>query len=165
NRRSDDYGGSDEARNRFVIEVAQAVAAAIGKGRVGIRLSPYSTFNDLLPRDDAQAAYAHLAESLRGLAYVHLVASADPRHVSTARAIRSAFGGTVILNGGFDRERAEAAIRAGEADLISFGRPFIANPDLVWRYQTREALREPDASTLYTPGAAGYVDYPALSAA
>jgi N-ethylmaleimide reductase len=163
NRRSDEYGGSDENRNRFAIEAAQATAAAIGSARVAIRLSPYNTFNDLAPRDDAAPAYAELARALRGLAYVHLVRSAHPRYPATQAAIREAFSGPIVLNGGFDADTAERALDGGEADLISFGRPFIANPDFVQRVETRAALAEADAATFYTPGAAGYLDYPALA--
>jgi N-ethylmaleimide reductase len=163
NRRTDEYGGSDENRNRFVVEVAQATAAAIGGAQVGIRLSPYNTFNDLAPRDDAARAYAQLARELRGLAYVHLVRNAHPRYAATQANIRAAFGGPIMLNGGFDADAAERALAAGDADLISFGRPFIANPDFVRRVETHAALAEADAGTFYTPGAEGYLDYPALA--
>jgi N-ethylmaleimide reductase len=165
NRRSDAYGGSDEKRNRFLIETAEAVASAIGQAKVGIRLSPYGTFNDLAPREDARAAYTALARALRGFSYLHLIGNPHPLFLATARDVREAFGGTLILNGGFDRDRAEAALHANEADLISFGRPFIANPDFVARLQSGAALAEPKAATFYTPGAAGYVDYPAINAA
>jgi N-ethylmaleimide reductase len=163
NRREDAYGGSDSARSRFVVEVALATAQAIGAERVGIRVSPYNTFNDLPVREDASEAYAALARALRGIAYVHVVSNQDPRFAVTAREIRKEFGGTIILNGGFDRVRAEQVLSAGDADLISFGRPFISNPDFVRRIQTGAQLAEPDASTFYTPGGRGYVDYPALA--
>jgi N-ethylmaleimide reductase len=162
NRRTDYYGGSDEARNRFVVEVALETARAVGPGKVGIRISPYSTFNDLAPREEATQAYEHLAAALRGIAYVHMVASSHPRFADTAQAVRRAFGGTVMLNGGFDRERAEVALTNGEADLISFGRPFIANPDFVSRVRSNAPLAGANPETFYTPGAEGYVDYPAL---
>ncbi|MFT3924523.1 MAG: alkene reductase [Myxococcales bacterium] len=162
NRRRDAYGGSDEARNRFVIEVATETARAIGPSKVGIRFSPYSTFNDMTPRDDATAPYAQLAQALRGLAYLHVVASSHARFKETAQAMRSAFGGTLILNGGFDKERAETALTSGQADLISFGRPFISNPDFVARTLADAPLSAPNPETFYTPGAAGYVDYPAV---
>lgn len=165
NRRTDAYGGGDAQRNRFVIETAQAVARAIGAERVAIRLSPYNTFNDMAPRSDAVAAYADLARGLRGLAYIHVVGNAHPRFAETLAAMRREFAGPIMLNGGFDRERAEEALRAGQAELISFGRPFIANPDFVERIAHNAALAEPDASTFYTPGLEGYLDYPALSAA
>lgn len=165
NRRTDAYGGGDAQRNRFVFETAQAVASAIGPERVAIRVSPYSTFNDMAPREDAVAAYADLARGLRGLAYIHVVGSGHARFGETLAAIRREFAGAIMLNGGFDRERAEQALQAQQADLVSFGRPFIANPDFVERTAQRAALAEPDANTFYTPGVEGYVDYPALSAA
>lgn len=165
NRRTDAYGGGDAQRNRFVVETARAVAEAIGAERLGIRLSPYSPFNDMAPREDAIAAYADLARGLRGIAYIHVVGSAHPRFADTLAAIRSEFAGPLILNGGFDRERAEQTLQAGQAELISFGRPFISNPDFVQRVQLAAKLAEPDASTFYTAGPEGYIDYPPLSAA
>jgi N-ethylmaleimide reductase len=162
NRRSDEYGGSIEGRIRFVVEVAKAAAEAIGAERVGMRLSPYSTFNDLPPHADVQVTYAALARELRGLVYLHVIENLDPGFAATARAIRAAFAGTVILNGGFDRSRAEAALRAGQAELVAFGVPFIANPDLVQRMQQGAPLAAPNPASFYTPGAEGYVDYPAL---
>jgi len=165
NRRTDAYGGGDAQRNRFVIETAQAVAQAVGAERVGIRLSPYNTFNDIAPREDALDAYTDLARGLAGLAYIHVVGSGHPRFPETLAAIRREFAGPIMLNGGFDRERAEAALREQQAELISFGKPFIANPDFVERTAQRAALAEADANTFYTPGVEGYIDYPALSAA
>lgn len=165
NRRTDEYGGSVEARARFVLEVAQGAAEAIGGERVAIRLSPFNTFNDLPVHDEVGAQYETVARGLRGLLYVHLVASQHPGFAATATAIRGAFEGPVMLNGGFDRARAEAALAAGQADLISFGRPYIANPDLVARMQRGAELAAPEPQTFYTPGAAGYVDYPASPAA
>ena len=164
NRRTDGYGGGDVQRNRFVKETAQLVARAIGPERVAIRVSPYSTFNDLAPREDATDAYADLARGLSGLAYIHVVGNAHPRFTETLGAIRQAFGGPIMLNGGFDQARAELALAEGQAELISFGRPFIANPDFVSRTAQRAALTEADASTFYTPGSEGYVDYPPLAA-
>lgn len=164
NRRTDEYGGSPERRNRFVTEVAAAVAEAIGADRVGVRLSPFNTFNDLPAQDgeDAEviAQYSLLARGLRGLAYVHVVRNAHAAFPETAAGVRREFGGIVILNGGFDAESARAELTAGRADLISFGRPFIANPDFVERLRVGQPLAEPDPSTFYTPGPKGYVDYP-----
>lgn len=165
NRRTDTYGGSPERRIRFVVEVAHAVAEAIGGDRVGIRLSPFNTFNDLPEPDDPaelDEQYAMLARALRGLLYVHLVTTPHAQFPATARRIRDAFGGPIILNGGFELASAEDALRAGRADLISFGRPFIANPDLVRRFETGAALAAPRPETFYTPGPQGYVDYPTL---
>jgi N-ethylmaleimide reductase len=163
NRRADGYGGGVEGRTRFVVEVAQASAAAIGADRVGIRLSPYSTFNDLPLHDEVHATYASLATQLAGLLYVHVVQSQHGGHPETERAIRSGFGGPLIVNGGFDRARAETTLGEGRADLIAFGRPFIANPDLVLRLARGAALAAPDPATFYSAGSEGYVDYPTLT--
>jgi len=161
NQRDDVYGGSVAGRARFVAEVARASADAIGAERVGIRLSPFNTFNDMALYDDIQGQYAAVAEAFRGMMYVHVVRNLDPGFPAVYRAIREGFGGPVILNGGFDQAQAEAALSAGDADLIAFGRPFIANPDLVTRFKIGATLADPDPKTFYTPGPAGYVDYPA----
>jgi N-ethylmaleimide reductase len=163
NRRTDAYGGSIAQRIRFVTEVARASADAIGPERVGIRLSPHGTFNDLPAHADVDATYTTLARELRGLVYLHLVGNPHAGFGETARAIRAAFEGPIILNGGLDRDRAQAALDAGQADLFAFGRPFIANPDLVRRLQRGVTLAAPNPDTFYTPGPEGYVDYPALA--
>jgi N-ethylmaleimide reductase len=160
NRRRDGYGGSVAARTRYLAETAAAVADALGADRVGVRLSPFSTFNDLPHHDEIEAQYVEVARALRGLMYLHVVANPHDGFAATAAAMRRTFGGPVILNGNFDRARAEAALAADQADLISFGRPFIANPDLVRRLLDGVELAAPDPSTFYTPGAAGYTDYP-----
>ena len=160
NRRDDLYGGSLDRRARFVAEVAEASAEAIGAARVGVRLSPYNTFNDMPLHDEVEAQYVLLAARLRGLVYLHLVRSQHPDFERTAAAIREAFGGPLVLNGGFDRASAEEALAAGHAELISFGRPFIANPDAVARMKQGLELRAPDLAKLYTPGPEGYTDYP-----
>lgn len=160
NRRNDAYGGGPENRARFVVEVSRSVVSAIGADRVGLRLSPYSTFNDLPPYESTHETYRLLAEALPKLAYVHLVASQDPGFSGTAEAIRRAFGGPMVLNGGFDRARAETVLESGQADLIAFGRPFISNPDLVRRLQRGSPLATPKSETFYTPGPEGYLDYP-----
>jgi N-ethylmaleimide reductase len=165
NRRADGYGGSIENRTRFVVEVAQASGAAIGADRLGIRLSPYNTFNDMPLHDEVHATYAALAAQLSGLSYVHLVQSQHASYAETERAVRAAFGGTLILNGGFDRERAEAALGAERAQLIAFGRPFISNPELVARLALGAPLASSDPATFYSAGSEGYVDYPALAPA
>jgi N-ethylmaleimide reductase len=162
NRREDAYGGSVEHRTRFVAEVVEACAEVLGPDRVAIRLSPFNTFNDLPVHAAVQAQYAALAHKLRGLLYVHLLRNPHEGFPGAVAAIRAAFGGPIMLNGGFDAEQAEAALTTGQADLISFGRPFIANPDLVARMKTGAPLAAPDPSTFYTPGERGYADYPAL---
>jgi N-ethylmaleimide reductase len=169
NRRTDAYGGSAENRNRFVIEVARACAEAIGAERVGIRFSPFGTNGDLAARtseqesDETRAQYVALAEALRGLLYVHVVRTQHARTAETASAIRTAFGGPFVLNGGFDRESAEAALASGAADLVSFGRQFISNPDLVARMREGHALAPFRPELFFSPGAEGYVDYPAAT--
>jgi N-ethylmaleimide reductase len=163
NRRADDYGGDVARRSRFVREVAEATAAAIGADRVGIRLSPYNTFNDQVVHDEVDAQYKDLAASLKGLLYVHLVRNPHAGYAATAQAVREIFGGPIILNGGFGRDSAEAALEAGEAELVSFARPFISNPDLVSRFANDQELAKPNPATFYTPGAEGYTDYPALA--
>jgi N-ethylmaleimide reductase len=164
NRREDDYGGSIENRARFVLEATGAVAAAIGASRVGIRISPYSLLGDMPPYEHTDVQYLHLVRELRriGVAYVHIVVTPDPRAAELARRLAREFAGMVILNGGFDGVTAAAAIDAGDAALVSFGRPFIANPDFVERLRAAAPLAAVDPSTLYTPGARGYIDYAAL---
>lgn len=169
NRRSDAWGGSLENRARLLLETTQAVAKAIGADRVGVRLSPFGVFNDMPPYAGVEAAYAWLAGKLSdlGIAYLHLVdhssmgAPAVPD--STKAAIRKAFRGSLILSGGYDRARAEADLAAGRADFIAFGRPFIANPELVELLHSGAPLADPDPATFYTSGEAGYTDYPALA--
>lgn len=165
NRRDDAYGGDAERRARFVGEVAEGVAQAIGKERVGMRLSPFNVFNDMAAHPQAVDAHLALVARLPELAYLHVVEAEHPDTAATVAHFRRAFGGALILNGGYDRARAEATIESGAADLISFGRPFIANPDFPARARTGADLAVPDGSTFYTPGAEGYVDYPALDAA
>lgn len=161
NRREDAYGGSVENRSRFVREVVEATAAAIGADRLGIRLSPYNTFNDLVVYDEVDAQYRDVASSLRGLLYVHLVRNPHAGFPATAAAVRERFGGPIILNGGFTAAAAEEALAAGQAELISFGRPFIGNPDAVARFQSGAELTAANPATFYTPGSEGYTDYSA----
>lgn len=168
NTRDDAWGGSPEGRNRFALEVARAAAEAIGPARVGIRLSPFGVYNGTGPYDGVEAQYADLARALGalGLAYLHLVDHSSMGAPSLPEGLRpllrKAFGGTFIASGGFDRDRAEAVITAGEADLVAFGRPWLANPDLIARMKAGAALNAPDFSTFYTPGPKGYTDYPTL---
>jgi N-ethylmaleimide reductase len=172
NQRHDLYGGDSVGRNRFALEVAVAVTTAIGAGRVGIRLSPYGVFNDMggdYPGIAGQ--YTALATALGQLqlTYLHLVdhssMGAPKPNAATVQAICQAFraagGKAIILSGGYDKERAETDLSCGAADLVAFGRPFIANPDLVARLQNDLPLAAPDQATFYSAGAAGYTDYPA----
>lgn len=162
NRRDDAYGGDEEGRARMVVEVAEAVAEAVGSDRVGLRISPLGTFNDLTEIPEAEQ-YRLLSRALRGLGYLHVVDHPHADFAATLEAIRGEFDGPLIRNGGYDLVRAEQVLSAGGADLVSFGRPFIANPDLVERWKQGRPLNEPDPSTFYTPGPQGYIDYPALA--
>lgn len=168
NQRTDAYGGAIENRARFVLEVADAAIKAIGKDKVGIRLSPYGVFNDM-PLYDAMADdYTYLAQQLnaRGLVYIHLVDHSSQGAPVVPDAIkqmfRSEFKGKLILSGGYDAARAERDLAAGKCDLIAVGRPILANPDLVARWQSGATENAPDVDTFYTPGPKGYTDYPAL---
>ncbi len=162
NTRDDDFGGSVENRTRFVVAVAKAVAEAIGADRTGIRLSPHSTFNDHAAYDGVVEQYAWLAREIDalGLVYIHLVLGQDGMPEQTLGAIREAYSGTLIVNTGFDRDGAENVIGTGDADLVSFGVPFIANPDLVERMHGRVELAAAKPDLFYAPGPEGYVDYP-----
>ncbi len=169
NQRSDAYGGAIENRARFVLEVAEAVSAAIGKDKVGIRLSPFGVFNDMPLYPELEADYTWLAEQLNtlGLVYVHLVDHSPMGAPAVPDAIKATFRrlfkGCLILSGGYDAERAEADLAAGKADLIAVGRLLISNPDLVARWQTGAPLNTPDFNTFYIGGAQGYTDYPKLA--
>ena len=166
NQRSDDYGGPVENRCRFALEVVKKTIAAIGRDRLGVRLSPYNELNDMVIYEDLEEDYSYLVEQLQvmGLAYLHVVgetaAGLEEKFVSLRKRIRKVFDGIVILCGGYSRETAEEALQQERGDLIAFGRPFIANPDFVWRLQHQLAMNPIDTDTLYTPGARGYTDYP-----
>ena len=172
NQRTDEYGGGDENRSRFLLEIAQGAVDAIGADKVGIRLSPYGVAGDLPNYDGIENLYNYLAEQLHqiGLVYLHLVdhsgMGAPVVPPSVVKGIRDRFNGTLILAGSYDAIRAEDVLESGLADLIAFGRPFIANPDLVERLETGADLAQPDPATFYAPGpngfAQGYVDYPVL---
>jgi N-ethylmaleimide reductase len=166
NTRTDDYGGSAANRLRLVLEVARATVEAIGPQRVGIRLSPFGVFNDTGSFDGVEDQYLVLARELSALrlVYLHLVdhsALGAPEVPAAFKArLQTAFAGTFIASGGFDHERAERVLAEGRADLVAFGRPWIANPDLVERMRDGIALATPDPATFYSPGTAGYTDYP-----
>ncbi len=168
NKRSDTYGGSIENRSRFVIETAQKVATEIGATKTGIRLSPYGAFNDMVAFDGLEDAYEFLALELGKLklAYIHIVDQSDMGApevpTSVKNKIKKAFGGNIIASGGFNAQKAEEALVADKGDLIAFGRPFISNPDLVYKMQNNIPLTAPDFSTLYTPGEKGYIDYESI---
>ena len=169
NTRTDNYGGSIENRVRFALEVIDATIAAIGKDKVGIRLSPFGVFNDMPLYPEMEADYTYLAEKLNaaGLLYIHLVDHSSmgaPKVPDSMKAtFRSVFKGALILSGGYDAARAESDLAAGKCDLVAVGKPFLANPDLVARWKTHAAVNAPDMATFYTPGPKGYTDYPALA--
>ena len=162
------YGGSNENRNRFAIEVATAVSEAIGADKTAIRLSPYGVFNGTGIYPEVEEQFVSLAGALSSLnlAYIHLVdhsAMGAPEVPASIKAsIREAFNGTLILSGGYDGARANTDLEAGKADLVAFGRPALANPDLVARIEKGAELNQPNFDTFYTPGELGYTDYPTL---
>lgn len=162
NHRTDNYGGSAANRARFTIEALDAMAAAIGAGRVGFRICPGNPFNDIYDENPAETYGALLdAASPLGLAYLHLIDVPNPQVESLALA-KAHWPGKLILNEGMTGERAETLLRDGVADAFSFGRPFIGNPDLVARLRAGAPLADFDPASLYMGGAQGYTDYPAL---
>lgn len=168
NKRSDDYGGSVENRTRLLVEVLEALTEIWPAGRIGIRLSPFSHANGIND-SNPMATFSHVIERINafGLGYLHLVEGETggtrelPEGANLA-ALRSLFDGVYMANNGYDRELAGNAVAAGDADLVAFGRPFIANPDLVERLAQESGLNALDPETLYGGGAKGYTDYPAL---
>jgi N-ethylmaleimide reductase len=170
NQRTDEYGGSIENRSRFLLEIAAATAKAIGKDRVGVRVSPYGAFNDVSSDETTEDTHAYIARQLNdlGILYIHIVnhsaMGAPEVPASVIEKIRKNFTNVLILSGGYDAQRAEQDVQSGAADLVAFGRPFIANPDLVERLQSGVELAQPDYNTFYTADAKGYTDYPVLKA-
>ncbi|WP_374488057.1 alkene reductase [Zoogloea sp.] len=167
NRRTDAYGGTVENRARLLIQVTEAVIEVWGADRVGVRLSPFGTYNDVGDPDPI-GLYRHVLSRLGalGLAYLSLIEarSAASMEISTPQVtheLRAMWSGPLLLAGGFTAEAAEAAIRSGEADAVAFGRYFIANPDLPFRFRHGLGLNAYDRSTFYGGGAHGYIDYPA----
>lgn len=164
NTRDDQYGGSVENRTRFVLSLTNAVIDAIGKEKVGVRISPYGAFNDMQPYTQIPETYTYLVKELQQLdvLYVHLIdfaARATEEGMNLVKSIRQNFDNLLILNGGYDKEKAEQALNNEEADLISFGSKFIANPDLPYRLENNIPLNIPDTKAFYTPDAKGYTDY------
>src|ERR1700741_3560634 len=173
NQRNDEYGGSTENRARLLFEVLDAVSEVWPINRIGVRLSPFSDGNGIADSDPA-GLYTYVIKALatRGICYLHLIEprgragvmeelnDAVPR--SVARLFRPVFSGPLIVSGGLTAESAQEALTAGAADLIAFGRAFIANPDLPKRLALGAPLHPPGKSTFYGGGAAGYTDYPAL---
>ncbi|MHA4812556.1 oxidoreductase [Flavitalea flava] len=165
NSRTDEYGGSIKARAKLAVDLAKHIADAIGKEKVGIRVSPFNQLGDLqpYPEQEVHDTYCYLTGEMEkiGIAYIHVAANAMiPQR--TFDTIRASFSGTIILCNGLTPATAEAALNAGFADLVAFGRSFLANPDLDKRIALHAHLNQPDLTTLYTPGAKGYTDYPTL---
>ncbi len=175
NRRTDEYGGGIEGRARFMLEATDQLVKVWGADRVGVRLSPSGTFNDMSDRDP-KATFGYVVRALgtRGLAYLHIMEAmeADLRHGKDANPayepipvsfFRPLFKGVLLTNSGFTREKADRYVREGWADAVAFGTAFIANPDLPERFRRGAELNTPDPSTFYGGGAKGYTDYPALA--
>ncbi len=167
NKRTDKYDGNIENRCRFVLEVATAVAAKIGKGRTGIRLSPYGVAGDMSNYPEIDATYDYLSKELNKLdiAYIHLVdhsaMGAPTVPIEIKMLVRKNFKNTLIICGGYDKDTAEADLESELCDLVGFGRPFINNPDLVDRMEHNHELAQNLRTELfYTSGEQGYTDYP-----
>jgi len=169
NDRDDQYGGSIANRLRFVEEVVDAVVGAWSADRVGMRLSPLGQFNDMSDSNpEALFTEVYKMADAKGLAYLHVVeqfpgTAADDAQRALLNRLRSHFTGFYIANGDFDAASGAAAIASGHAQAITYGRPFIANPDLVERYRSGAALNTPDGDTFYGGDEKGYTDYPALA--
>lgn len=173
NTRTDEYGGSVENRRRFLLETIDAVSDAIGGNKVAVRLSPFGRIYDLAPYAGEEETWSEMAKALsqRSLAYVHLYF--QPTYVTAPQAaekfkadFRESFGGTIIAAGGFSRDIAEERLNNNEVDLVAFGVPFIANPDLVERMKNNWPLAESDRTTYYGVSGSpekGYTDYPVYS--
>jgi N-ethylmaleimide reductase len=167
NQRTDQYGGSLENRARIVLEALDAIIDVAGAQRVGVRVSPHFNRHDIR---DAQTEEIHLylAEqfSKRGIAYLHIAepdwAGGPALTDAFRRRLRAAFTGRIIVCGNYTAESGAARIASGLADAVAYGRPFIANPDLVERFRLGAALNKPDPTTFYGGGEQGYTDYPAL---
>ena len=174
NLRTDDYGGSVQNRARLLMDVIETVCEVWGADAVGLRLSPLGTFNDM-GDEDPESTFGYIAEKLNDykLAYLHVInpdAQAlekheplNPRAARMLSVIRKRYRGTLMLAGGFDRDTAEQWLEEGRADLIAFGRKFLANPDLPERFRRRQPLNKDDPATYYGGGAKGYTDYPSLA--
>ncbi|WP_020606446.1 alkene reductase [Spirosoma spitsbergense] len=173
NQRTDQYGGSIENRARILFETLDALNGVIDYSRVGIRFNP-STHNlfGMVIDEQTIPTFEYIIKRLNeyGLAYIHLtepftdVSEVPFAAPEVASHFRPLYNGTLIINKGFTKEKADRVIAEGNADLVAFGVPFIANPDLVKRFAIDAPLNEPDPQTFYTTGTLGYIDYPALSA-
>jgi N-ethylmaleimide reductase len=167
NIRKDNYGGSVENRSRFVLEVATSVAETIGKGKTGIRLSPFGVASDMPHYPEIEATYKYLSEKLNqiDIAYIHIVdhspIGAPVVPLEIKKLIRNNFKNSIIISGGYDKQRAEDDIQSGLGDLVAFGRPFINNPDLVGRFRNNWPIsHDLHRDLFYTADEKGYTDYP-----
>ncbi|MDE2254712.1 MAG: alkene reductase [Betaproteobacteria bacterium] len=168
NLRTDAYGGSLENRARLVLEVMDAIIAVAGSQRMGVRISPHFTRHDIVDTE-TEAIHLYLAREFerRGVAYIHVAepdwAGGPSLTADFRKQLRECYRGRLIVCGNYTAESAEARIGEGLADAVAFGRPFIANPDLVERLRRGAALNKPDATTFYGGGEHGYTDYPTLA--
>lgn len=176
NHRTDRYGGSVENRIRFLLQVVDAVSAAVGSSRVAVRLTPLGRFIGM-GDDTPEETFGTIAEELdrRGLAYLHVVepstlgveteAGYDPRWDEIVHLVRARFAGVLMLAGGYDGASAELALAQGRGDIIAFGKLFIANPDLPIRLMKGAHFNQADSSSFFGGDARGYIDYPTLETA
>jgi len=164
NQRTDAYGGSIENRARLPLEVTEAVIGVWGADRVGYRISPKAAYNSMSDSNPI-GTFSYLAERLSGLGivYLHVVDPVGDGDKRVSLLLRRRFAGSYIVNGGFGLDSADAAIRDHEADLVAFGTPFLANPDLPKRYRIKAPLNTPDQATFYAGEDNGFTDYPALA--
>ena len=165
NHRTDAYGGSIENRARFLLEIVDAAADAIGAHRVGVRISPASPFNSMSDSDPAALTrYVALALDARDVMYLHVLEAPTDDDVARTRpltaAARELFTGVLIANAGYTADAAEAVLARGDADLVAFGVPFLTTPDFVERTRDGIAPNAPDRGSFYGGDAHGYVDYP-----
>jgi N-ethylmaleimide reductase len=163
NKRDDQYGGSLENRMRFLNQVLDAVCEVWPANRVGLRLTPENSFNDMSD-SDPEKHFSYFIEQLnsRDLAYLHMLEGdmVSKQVKLDYRALRKIYNGTYIANNAYDKQRAQAALSNGDCDLVAFGIPFLANPDLVYRFQHDVELNEADMATFYGGDEKGYTDYP-----
>lgn len=168
NRRTDEYGGSIENRSRFLLEIMKGVVNAIGKEKTGIRLSPFARINDLPAYEEEAETYKYIIDELQKLEilYIHLSAlvidGSSSIPTEFINDVRARFSNLLMLAGGFTAASAENVLQQNLVDLVAFGKPFIANPDLVERFKNNTELATPDPETFYQGGDAGYIDYPAI---
>lgn len=165
NKRTDSYGGSPQNRARLLLEIVDAICAEISPQRVGVRISPNGSFNDMSDSDPI-ATYSHVCQELskRSIAYLHYIErmQGDPEVKVSLTHVRAWFTGNLVVNGGFTKDRATEVLAENQADAVAIGVPFISNPDLVERFAQDAPLNQPDLATFYGGDHHGYTDYPTL---